>query len=238
LTYASYSASDGDSQLSLVREQANGADAGIPRNVKYKPRTSFFSKPVHGIGVVAGVGVSKSTGSINYEQFTSPFTSDYYHNDGKRNALSFSFGLRYSYSLFMLLGFGASLTYNRLGTEIDNSYYLVGGTQNNGFSEVLKLDYLILKPYFRVGVLSLGFYMGYLLKAKLGSSDVYDKFKKIDFGMSVAIDFTFPTEKNDSFSVILEGLFGFLNIYDGFSRTYRNLGFQFKLAYIFGVFKK
>jgi hypothetical protein len=137
-----------------------------------------------------------------------------------------------------VLGFGASLTYNRLGTEIDNSYYLVGGTQNNGFSEVLKLDYLILKPYFRVGVLSLGFYMGYLLKAKLGSSDVYDKFKKIDFGMSVAIDFTFPTEKNDSFSVILEGLFGFLNIYDGFSRTYRNLGFQFKLAYIFGVFKK
>jgi hypothetical protein len=202
-------------------------------------------KPVkiHGIGILAGLGKTRGFGDINLEELQGKSSIDTGHVDENNHTTTFSAGIRYEYSvmtyLFGFIGFKLDVLYQRFGMEIDNRYSYSGGSVSVGDNHDLFLDYVVISPGFKFLVFSLGCYLGILHQAEVMDLDVTDKFNKIDFGITFAVDLAAPIKRGEHKHVIVvtfEGVFGLLNILKNSSYNIRNIAFYFKLGYLFNVF--
>ncbi len=194
-----------------------------------------FGRPFIGFGFTVGVGASKSVGSVNYETLLGLNPPDTLHDDKKKHLDSYSFGVKFEYTLFgfMWIGYTVSILYQTYGLKINNEIGLSGGTPYTGNTHSLRLSYIIVNPTFKMAFTSVGIYFGFLTKAKLSDASVFDKFKKIDFGFTYAIDLTLPAFKKFGMSFVFEGIFGIINLYKDSSRTFRNIGFNFKFSFLY-----
>ncbi len=224
------------SQEMFCQESSDDSSSTVAES-RIPGRRSYYSYSLNGIGPIVAIGASRYIGKINYEELNGQGTVDTQHDDNIRHRFTYGLGMRYIYvqtSFLGYIGFAVDILYQRYGLEIDNSNGMLSGVPYSGGQHMLSLDYVYINPTLRFSTFSFGVYLGFLSKAYLSGNDVTDQFKKVDFGFTVAMDFTLPFKKSGYlFSIIFEGVFGAVNMLKNSSRSLRNIGFNFKFAYMF-----
>ncbi len=205
------------------------------------PGRVMRSIKIHGFGIIAGIGAFTGNGEINYEELQGKSSVDTGKADETYHATTFSAGLHYEYSHLIpflgVLGFKFDVLYQRFAMEIDNRWAYSGGVVSVGGNHNLYVDYVVFNPAFKFVLFSVGCYFGILTRASIEDLKVTDKFKNFDFGITFALDLTLPLKnRNSAITFVFEGVFGLLNILKSSKYNVKNIGFFFKVGYLFNIF--